>query len=340
MLYSNELGTHEKQKPQGIDSALRGDQVFSGSYWDEFALTELPKHHPSQVLILGAGHGACIRPILARFPEAQIHLIDRDANALENLKRIYSKHFPALRFTTAVADAEDLSLFHQQKYDTIWVDLYDDQGFAPFVFQSEFLQNCVSALTSEGQLAINIFSYPCAMSLYREDPRVTYLNSVLASFFDETYVFPHRRNFTWIGKKSVRTEEMPVTLRQDLSETDASILYSYAVRRRYATPLIRSQCLSFSKLEFSFASINRDWAKASQQKKVLCLAETFAELAARAARGERVNLQDYTLELGDAHNLAEQLPSEFCQWILPHFAALDASRQGHPVLKSFLELLC
>ncbi len=51
MLYSQKIRRESKSKKQGLDSYLDGSKIFTGTYWDEFALTHTGLQDP-EVLIL------------------------------------------------------------------------------------------------------------------------------------------------------------------------------------------------------------------------------------------------------------------------------------------------
>lgn len=198
MLYSATSQTYEKTKSEGQDSRLDTRKVFSGDYWDEFGLLGGPE--VGRILVLGAGYGACVRPLLAASPNARITLVDTDEAALKRCKEIHKKHFPTIRVDIAHADAKDIHGTNGW-FDLIWVDLYTDTGYADCLQDAAFFPRLYKMLSPRGMLAMNVFTTPTHFSEMRVSQAENIATRLIGTAFPLVSRFPFRRNVTLVGHK-------------------------------------------------------------------------------------------------------------------------------------------
>jgi len=328
MLYSANLSSHLKPKPQGMDSYLRGDRIFNGMYWDEFSLTQTALCSP-KILILGAGHGACIRPLLARYPEAKLTLVDNDPEALNALREVHDRYFEITDLDCIACDAQDFSL-SRQGWDIIWLDLYSSTGMVPMMWDDLQLARIADALAPKGTLYFNLFSTPCYLGSTTEDSRVRLIAKKMSRHFPEIRIFPHRRNFTFSARRT-KSEVCPPLKNSKLSPTDALLLRCQTLRHELGH--LEFPCAGECRAEettlherFSFDSIQRDLKLRVPEFKaqieldpvripvLSLLARDAAELAAAAVNSQPAPIGQVREILERSRCLSRQ---NIATWILP-----------------------
>lgn len=194
MLYSPQSVTIKKEKPVGLDSSWRTDRIFNGDYWDEFGLVTPDAKNP-RILVLGAGHGACVRPLIARTGSIDMTLVDSDPRATECIRREFANFFPQIPIRCVIADAIE-HLQCEDRYDLIWIDLYTDQSFADCLYLAEFYERIALALKPKGVIAMNSFTVPSHFLLEQLGPSEDFFCKQLKLYFYHVNIFPFRRNVT------------------------------------------------------------------------------------------------------------------------------------------------
>src|SRR5262245_51855113 len=89
------------------NSVVCGDSIFTGQYWDEFALTGSFVKPDAKVLILGFAMGGGVRSLLSSVEKAAITGVDADGKILDDASALYRTHFPQIQieFVQAFAQA-------------------------------------------------------------------------------------------------------------------------------------------------------------------------------------------------------------------------------------------
>jgi spermidine synthase len=324
MLYSNSSFKHEKNKPQGMDSFLLGARIYNGNYWDEFGLTICSLNSP-RILVLGAGHGACIRPMLAQNPRARIILVDNDQVALRSLSDLYRREFPQIEFDTQYADAITYQIDKAQ-FDAIWVDLYSNTGFISNSFSNDFIKYCEQGLSNEGRLYFNIFSAPCFYNFFKPDPRLLNLKSKFINIFSETYLFPHRRNFTLVGAKNNFKYKTYQKESLALSPTDLLMNRMHNLRWALAEPFLEKKNTS-DNLKLEFGDVKKDFFELKKIQELFLLARDLA-IASADVLNKTANYHLNHQHLIDrAMVVMEGNQKEFTLWVLPMLGSLFVSTE-------------
>ena len=181
-------------------SVIYGDRIYTGQYWDEFALPGFFCEDNAEILVLGLGHGACIRPLLHSNPTFKISAIEIDENLATSTKDYFEKYFPSIRFNLTVGDAIELLQHSKRKYDAIWVDIYSKDGYLPETLSENFYRIIARNLRVDGIVCVNAFGLPSYMSSL-QNPQLS-VHRAVRSVFPYVSSSPYRRNRTIIGSNS------------------------------------------------------------------------------------------------------------------------------------------
>ena len=130
--------------------------IFQGTNSDDLASVAARKPDLKNVLILGAGLGACLLP-LSVFPSIEavtvVDLVQYESPLLERGTFQFD-------LDNVVEDALTYCRQCRRQYDLIFVDLYTDEGYCEFLGSSEFYSLLASCLTDSGIIAINCSDIP------------------------------------------------------------------------------------------------------------------------------------------------------------------------------------
>ncbi len=207
ILYSNQQISIQKKKSRGFDSCWHTSNVFTGDYWDEFGLllAQKPSADKLKVLVLGAGKGACVRPILASHSSCKITLVDTDKKSLLETKKIFEDYFPDIQCLEFVHnDAEAFLESCRSEYDLIWVDLYTNTGYAPCMNHQKFYSKLNDVLSFNGSVAVNCFTTASPLSIEQLGVAESFVASKLQTITNEVSYIPYRRNMTMIASRKNR----------------------------------------------------------------------------------------------------------------------------------------
>lgn len=233
-------------------SHLSFEKVFTGTYWDEFALGA--QLHPSttlKILFLGMADGAGLRPIFASGKKIDLTAIDLNADSLNTAKKLYADNFPNLKFNTFASDAAQFLEQSKESYDLIYVDLYTDTRYADVNFSKEFYRLLRAHLKSDAILLQNAFALPMHLgALDNHGPQREVLLQHLETF-KHTYVVPYRRNLTLISMQEIPTK-IHTALASDLIFEDRLVLESLRPR------LLNMRKLTLSHLGEKSSATNLD----------------------------------------------------------------------------------
>jgi len=122
---------------------------------------------PSRVLLVGLGGGSLAKFLLEQFPTCRVEAVERRPGVVEIAHRYFS--LPrSEHLTVHVADAceqvASLIQSHEQIFDLILVDAYDDWGMDPSVNAQDFLGGCARLIRPQGALAMNLWgTHPMAL---------------------------------------------------------------------------------------------------------------------------------------------------------------------------------
>jgi hypothetical protein len=177
-------------------------RVFTGHYWDEFALTGALAPDGAKVLMLGLSLGGGIRPILASNRSFELTAVDRDADTVARCDRFYNQHFPDLKFKAIAADALEFVQTTRETFDVIWLDIYLESGYSPLYFEPKFFEQILRCLSSSGVLLVNSFGIPNQFCPLDRPGVQTDLCAGLQSTFDFVGAIPYRRNITFVAGRS------------------------------------------------------------------------------------------------------------------------------------------
>lgn len=123
---------------------------------------------PSRVLLLGLGGGSIAKFLLRHFPACTIDAVEYSAEVARTAERFFALPRTDGRLRVHIGDATDFLDRRPQSlpYDAVLVDLFDAAGAAGCVAEERFVDQCRSALSSEGVLAMNLWR--CRAGGYRQ----------------------------------------------------------------------------------------------------------------------------------------------------------------------------
>lgn len=229
MFYSNRT-----QAIRSDRSHIEFDRIFCGQYWDEYGCIGLLGRGEDslQVLMLGVGDGAAIRPILSSGRVCQLTCVDFDGQSLAGCKEIYAQNFPELCFSIVKAEAKAYLKSRAETFDVIVVDLYTRDSYAPVVFCDEFHKLLADRLKPGGHVAFNAYGIPMHLRPFEGKSAQAFLARRLISCWGGVRYLPYRRNATLI----VGANELPGVASQakisSLKLTDRVALQLAKVRLR------------------------------------------------------------------------------------------------------------
>ena len=210
------------RKSQVIDhhlTYLHSQKVFTGQYWDEFALTcsLIPDH--AKVLMLGLALGGGIRPLFSSTKKIELTCVDYDKESVQKCRDLYQKCFPDIQFKTITADAKEFLKNDDQKYDAIWFDIYADAAYSTLAFDPEFMNLIQRRLTVKGALLVNAYGLPNHFSPLTANNIQQNCASFLKSQFGFAAAIPFRRNMTLVVSSASPTQ-YPVKANESLNAMD------------------------------------------------------------------------------------------------------------------------
>lgn len=108
---------------------------------------------PQHILELGLGGGSMQRFFRHYFPQSSITTVENDAAVIRLFQDWFSENRTDhdIRFE----DAQD-ALKHPQKYDFVIVDLFSRTGSPDFLNDTAFYQQCLTTLSEQGVLVMNL----------------------------------------------------------------------------------------------------------------------------------------------------------------------------------------
>lgn len=187
-----------------FESYTDTSSVFSGQYFDDFSLpSQLRPHLNQKVLMLGLGLGSGVRPILASNQVSSVVGVDADPLSVAAAGHFFSEHFPELSLRIERADAfAFLKNTEDGSFDTIWIDLFDKDGFSSCLADRRFFEMLPSKLTRDGIVAINAFTIPVFLGMFAEHSPEARISASLKETFDNVGFFPYRRNITLLASNA------------------------------------------------------------------------------------------------------------------------------------------
>ncbi len=113
---------------------------------------------PRRVLMLGLGGGSIAKFLLHRFPQCEVHAVERSSEVIAVARRYFALP-DSERLQVHTACAEDFVALRAiaGQYDTLLVDTFDAAGAAHCMGQQAFIDQCKTALNEHGVLAINLW---------------------------------------------------------------------------------------------------------------------------------------------------------------------------------------
>ncbi|MGB0454090.1 MAG: hypothetical protein ACPGJV_10290 [Bacteriovoracaceae bacterium] len=229
MFYSN-----DEVKIQNQFSSIDGKQIYTGTYWDEFGLSQAFLPYDSDVLVLGLAEGACVRPIHASGRVGSLDCVDYDGKLLAKCRSLFEKKFREIPFQTYESCAFDFLGQTTKKYDLIWIDLYLKESYSPIYFNPYFWKLASEKLNPRGRVLVNSFGLPMHLKPFSTDnPQFKFLNFINLQF-DEIRVIPYRRNMTLVieDKKSPLNFSVP-----SLKLCDQMVMKTFAHKYYHAEKL-------------------------------------------------------------------------------------------------------
>lgn len=217
-------------------SYLHSRHVFSGQYWDEFGMTAYLVPDNAKVLMLGLSLGGGVRPLLASSKNIELTCVDLDQQSMERCRSYYRKHFSGLRFATVIASAEDYLSQCKEKYDCIWLDIYENESYSPLLLGDTLYSRIRQSLTTSGVLLINAYGIPNQFAPLRRGGIQSLVASAVAKSFPFLSAIPYRRNVTFIAAGEP-PEIYPCTAHAELAPLDQVAFQSLELKLRDLKPI-------------------------------------------------------------------------------------------------------
>ncbi len=136
-----------------------GDALYSDGAHYTPALTavrSLRKHMPAvkSVLIMGAGLGSMVQVVKKKGYNPRFTLVEIDKVVLRLAMDFLTNATDAV-VEPVCADAMDFMRDNKNKFDLIFIDIFDSRTVPDFATSTEFLTQCRNSLTPGGNLAFN-----------------------------------------------------------------------------------------------------------------------------------------------------------------------------------------
>lgn len=135
---------------------LRQPERLVFEYYRVMCTALLFPHTLDKLLVLGLGGGALTRYLLDAKPDASITAVEFREGVVDVAFDWFQLPISP-RLETWVTDAHAYVVQTKQRYDVIFVDLYDALGMSESLSELRFLDNCLATLTPGGALAINLW---------------------------------------------------------------------------------------------------------------------------------------------------------------------------------------
>jgi hypothetical protein len=193
-----------------IESEIEIQKIFNGNYWDEFSLPLFFSDSIRDVLFLGIGIGSGLRPMHHFNPKLTFKCVDYDEQKGNQFQKLFNKYFSDIKYTFYNEKASDYlssASEHQEQFDIIWIDIFDNSGPSPDLLQSTFWQNINNLCKENSIIAINLYGIPSHLLYYHSnilnpkalEPFMGILNNV--DNFCYRTIIPHRNNSTLLLSK-------------------------------------------------------------------------------------------------------------------------------------------
>lgn len=197
--------SHQSSTIQNDLSYILTDQIFTGQYWDEFALGALTLPQAPKILLLGLGYGAALRPLLAVRPNSKIVTVEINEPLAQQAKRFYECHFPLLNFEPVVQDAFTYLSENKEHFDLIVIDLYNSESHLKKTISADFVQSTYRALSSKGLIFVNVYGLPNHLVPFVKNNVIPAYKSAF-SIFPFQCEIPYRRNLSLLLCKAIQPE--------------------------------------------------------------------------------------------------------------------------------------
>lgn len=210
--------------------------VFTGQYWDEFGITSYlipPKAH---VLMLGLSFGGGIRPILGSDKDVSLICVDYDTTSVKACRDFYKKYFPEIQFEARAAEAMAFLKSCTDKYNCIWLDIYEDNSYSHLYFNHEFFDLLKHHLTDDGVLLINSYGLPNQFSPLNKEGIQSRFCQFLSDHFKTIKMIPYRRNLTLVASRN-QISIYPTKAHPSLNPLDKQTFQSFEPRLHSAQPI-------------------------------------------------------------------------------------------------------
>lgn len=246
-------------------SYLDPQRVFSGNYWDEFGLSPYLVPENGKILMLGSALGGGIRPALSSSKTIHLTCVDLDSKTVERCRQIYRQSFPGLKFRMEVADAKEYVTSTTEKFDLIWLDIYEIDSYCQLYFDSDFIKKIQSCLSNRGVLAVNAYGIPNQFKPLEVQSAQRAMAGVLQSCFPFVAGIPFRRNITFLCSE-MKPQIHPADFHSSLSNLDKKTFVIQGQRLKHlkslpAVGLVHSNLIFESKFSQIDSHMRQGWIK-------------------------------------------------------------------------------
>ncbi len=135
------------------------------------------KAMPNRILLLGLGGGGLVHFLLKAAPQAKIEVVELRHEVIELSKTYFKLPIFNKRLSVHCCDAllfvHDNIINNSQKYDMIFVDVFDKDGPSKINKDVNFIFSCKALLNNSGVVAFNLWNrridhYPSLYKRYNE----------------------------------------------------------------------------------------------------------------------------------------------------------------------------
>jgi spermidine synthase len=150
------FGTHARQSSMLLADPNRLHSLYARAMMGVLLFNDNPRH----VLMIGLGGGTIAKFLLHQFPQCQLKVVEFRSSVLKVARSHFGLPFdPRLKIKIGCGAQHVMqqSRHHNELYDLIMVDAYDDTGMAPEVSSERFFDHCRTLLSKNGLLVINLW---------------------------------------------------------------------------------------------------------------------------------------------------------------------------------------
>jgi len=174
---------------RGSQSAVKIENPFELKFAYTKAAFVIPAfldRSPQKICLIGLGGGSIPRVMAKQYPDAQIDIVDIDADVVRAAKE-YFFFQPTPKMNIVVMDGRRFLRETRERYDIIFLDAYDDRSIPFHLTTKEFFEMVKRRISPDGVVAANVWGprsdqfYLSEVKTYRQVFSHVYLIDAVSS---------------------------------------------------------------------------------------------------------------------------------------------------------------